>query len=184
MERAEYVSTIPRALLALIGGAVTGTVAFLLEIAVLLAVRPNKLGEINDYIGTTSSDLFLVFTIYGFIFFAGGLLIVGAPLWWGLHRMKRRNWYDAAGLGVVLGAAGFVFIGMWDPNWAGLSVISFITEEFGGITAANDQLTRDGWEALFRGPFITGIAGAFVGLAIWRIAYRKSAAKTSAPASG
>ena len=72
MKQADYVTTIPRALLALIGGAVTGTVVFLLEIALLLAVRPNKLGEINDYIGTTNSDLFLVFTIYGFIFFAAG----------------------------------------------------------------------------------------------------------------
>jgi hypothetical protein len=63
-------------------------------------------------------------------------------------------------------------------------VISFLTEEFGGITAVNDQLTRDGREALFRGPFIIGIAGVFVGLAIWRIAYRKLAPKTSAPAPG
>ena len=183
MERAEYIATIPRALLALVGGAVTGAFVFLLEIGALLAVRPTKLGEINDYIGTTNSDLFLVFAIYGFMFFAGGLLIAGAPFWWCLHRLNRRNWYDAVGLGLVLGAAGFVAIAMWDPNWAGLSVISFLTEEFGGITAVNDQLTRDGWEALFRGPFIIGIAGAIAGLAIWKIAYRKSAPKASAPDS-
>lgn len=183
MER-EYVTTIPRALLALAGGAVTGTVAFLLEIVLFLAVRPYKLEEINDYLGTTTSDLFLVFTIYGFVFFAGGLFVAGAPAWWCLHRLKRRNWYDAVGLGVALGAAGFLAVGLWDPNWAGLSVISFLTEEFGGITAVNDQLSTDGWEALFRGPFIIGAAGALAGLVIWKIAYRKSVPESAAPASG
>lgn len=183
MERAENVTTIPRALLALIGGAVTGTVAFLLEIVLFLAVRPYKLEEINDYIGTSTSDLFLVFTIYGFVFFAGGLLVAGAPAWWCLHRLRRRNWYDAVGLGVVLGAVGFLAIGLWDPNWAGLSVISFLTEEFGGITSMNDQLTTDGREALFRGPFIIGAAGALVGFVIWKIAYRKSTSETFVPAS-
>jgi len=173
MKQADYVTTIPRALAAMLGGAVIGTLVFVLEIAVLLALRPSKLVELTDYVGTTNLDLILTLALFGFIFFAGGLLIAGTPVWWFLHVNGRRNWFDAVGLGAVLGSAGFVFMAMWNPEWTALSLISFLTEEFGGITAGNDGLTSEGWAALIRGTIGIAIAGALAGLAIWKIAYKR-----------
>ena len=73
----------------------------------------------------------------------------------------------------VLAAAGFVAYALWNQQWAGLGMISFLTEQFGGMTYANGGLTNDGWEALYRGPIVIGIPGALAGLVIWLIAYRK-----------
>jgi hypothetical protein len=173
MGRTDRVTTFPRALLALVGGAVVGAWVFVLEIAVLLALRPSKLGEINEYVGTTSAELFILIAAFSFIFFAAGLLIVGAPFWWVLHRFGRRTWLDAVVLGAALGAAGFVAMVMWNPEWPALSLISFLTEEFGGLTASNGRLSGQGWEALVRGAVGIAIAGALAGLALWRIAYRR-----------
>ena len=173
MERADYVTTFPRALLALLGGAVTGALIFFLEIAALLALRPTKLGEMSDYVGLDPVTVVVTIAIFGFIFFAGGLLIAGAPLWWLLHRLGRRDWFYAAGLGALLGCAGFVFMAMWNAEWPALSLISFLTEQFGGLTARNGQLTREGWDALERGAIGIAFAGGLAGLALWKIAYRK-----------
>lgn len=172
MQRADYVTTFPRALLALLGGAVTGALVFLLEIAVLLAIRPSKLGEMADYVGFTNESLILIIALFAFIFFAGGLLLAGAPVWFLLHRLGFRNWPYAVGVGGGLGAAGFIAMVMWNPEWPALSLISFLTEEFGGLTAANGQLNREGWEALVRGTIGIAFAGALAGFVLWKIAYR------------
>jgi hypothetical protein len=173
MQRVDYVTTLPRALLALLGGAVLGAITFLLELAVLLALRPSKLAELNDYVGTTSVELIVLVAVFAFVFFAGGLLIAGAPVWWLLHRMGRREWFYALGVGAALAAAGYVGMVMWNPEWPALSLISFLTEEFGGLTASNGALNGEGWEALVRGAIGIGIAGALAGLTLWRIAYRR-----------
>src|SRR5829696_3370084 len=91
MERTDYVTTFPRALLALVVGIVVGTLAFLLELALLLAIRPSKLEEMAEYVGMANSDLILTIAIAVVIFFAGGLVIVGTPIWWILHRLGRRQ---------------------------------------------------------------------------------------------
>ena len=173
MKQADYVTTLPRALVAMLGGAVIGTLVFLLEIAILIALEPSKLDDLASTMYTTNLDVILTIAVYVFAFFAGGLLIVGSPLWWFLHVFGRRNWFDALGLGTALCATGFVFMAMWNPDWQALSLISFLTEEFGGITAGNDGLTRDGWAALIRGTIGIAIAGAFAGLVMWKIAYKR-----------
>jgi hypothetical protein len=173
MQRPDYVTTFPRALLALLGGAVVGALTFLVELALLLAIRPSKLGEINDYVGTTSSDLIYLLTLAVVIFFTGGLLVAGAPAWWILHRLGQRKWFHAVAVGAVLCAAGFIFMCLWNPEWEALSLVSFMTEEFGGLTARDGQLTGQGWAALVKGAIGLALAGAVAGLALWKIAYRR-----------
>jgi hypothetical protein len=179
MGRAHYVTTFRRALLAVLGGAIVGAWVFFLEIAVLFAIRPSKLTEMIDYVGMSGAQLMMLIMAFAFIFFAGGLLIVGTPLWWILHKLGRRTWLDALALGAVLAAAGFVAMVMYNPEWPALSLISFLTEEFGGLTAANGRLSGQGWEALVRGAIGIALAGAFAGLAMWRIAYRRSGMTTA-----
>lgn len=174
MGSVRYVTTIRRAILALICGALAGTLAFLLELWILLAIRPNKLEEVNEYLGTADADIYTFVVQYGFIFFAGGLFLVGGPVWALLHRLGLRRWFYAVGLGAVLGSAAYVIYGLWNQQWVGLMLISFLTEEFGGITYSNGGLTNDGWEALYRGVIIIAVAGVVAGLTIWRVAYRRA----------
>ena len=173
MERAGYKTTILRAGLALVGGAVAGTASFVLEIVALLALRPSKLGELNEFVGTTTVELFQLIALFSLIFFAVGLLVVGSPVWWLLHRLGRRDWFYAVAVGAGLGSAGFAGWVLWNPEWPALSLISFLTEEFGGLTARDGQLSAEGWEALVRGTIGIGIAGALAGLMLWKIAYRR-----------
>jgi hypothetical protein len=181
MERADYVTTFPRALLALLVGALVGALAFLLELGVLLALRPSKLSEMTEYVGTTNSDLIMLIALAALVFFAGGLLLIGAPVWWILHRLGHRQWFYAAGLGAVLGSAGFILMSLWNPEWPALSLVSFMTEEFGGLTARNGQLSGEGWSALFRGAIGIAVAGAAAGLGLWKIAYRRRQPRLSSP---
>src|SRR4051812_32030523 len=172
MER-QYVTNFGRAFLALLGGALVGSLVFLLELGILLAVRPNKMGEMTEYLGMDRVGLIQLVVIAVFIFFTGGLVIVGTPFWFLLHRLGRRSWFYAVALGAVLGAAGFVVMVMWNPEWPALSLVSFMTEEFGGLTARDGQLTGEGWSALVRGALGIGFAGAMAGLVLWKIAYRR-----------
>jgi hypothetical protein len=173
MDRADYTTTFPRALLALLGGVLIGTLVFLMEIAILLALRPNKLGEMADYLGATPLFIAMLIALGGLLFFGGGLLFIGTPIWAVLHFLHRRDWYYAVGLGALLGAAGFVVMAMWDPEWPAISLISFLTEEFGGLTGSNGRLNAEGWEAVVRGTIGIAIAGALAGLGLWKIAYRR-----------
>jgi hypothetical protein len=173
MDRPDYVTTFPRALLALLGGAVVGALTFLLELAVLLAIRPNKLDEMSEYVGAGPSDLIYLLILAVCIFFAGGLLVFGAPVWLILHRLGRRKWFYAAAVGAVLCAAGFVAMCLYNPEWEALSLVSFMTEEFGGLTARGGQFTGQGWAALAKGAFMLALAGSLAGLTLWRIAYRR-----------
>ena len=186
MQRVDYATTIPRALLALIVGAVAGTLVFLLELGILLALRPNKLPEMADYVGTTYLDLLQLTATAVFTFFAGGLLVVGAPLWALLHFLKRRQWYYAAGLGAVLCAAGFLVMAMWNPDFTpAVSLVSFLTEEFGGLVWSNEenQFNAEGWQAIGRGTALLAVAGGFSGLTLWKIAYRRPRPPQAAPQS-
>lgn len=171
MKHAKYAITIPRAMAAMLTGAAVGTLVFLLELAIFVALEPYKFGEIASVAGTSNTQLILMFFGYVSAFFVGGVLIVGAPIWRLLHYFGRRNWFDSLCLGAVLSAAGFVLLSLLNPNWQGLSLISFLTEDFGGITAINDRLTEDGWSALFRGSIGIAVAGAAAGFAIWKVAY-------------
>jgi hypothetical protein len=168
------VTTRLRAVLALLGGAVAGALVFFAEIAALLALQPAKLDQMSDYVGMSDTLLIAIIGVFGFVFFAGGLVVVGVPAWWVLHRLGRRDWYYAVCLGALLGCVGFVIVAMWNPEWPALNLISFLTEKFGGLTARAGQLTDEGWAALARGAGGVALAGGVAGLALWRIAYRKS----------
>jgi hypothetical protein len=181
MERTVYVTTFWRALLAIVGGPVVGGLVFLLEIAILLALRPAKLGEMTEYLGMGAFDFIQILVLAVFVFFIGGLLLVGTPVWYLLHRMGRRQWFYAVAVGAVLAAAGFVLMVLWNPEWPALSLVSFLTEEFGGLTARDGQLTGEGWSALVRGTIGLALAGGLAGLSLWKIAYRRRRPAAAAP---
>jgi hypothetical protein len=171
--RADYVTSFWRVVLAYLGGALTGGVVFFLEVVAMLALRPGKLDQISEFAETDSTALIVSVALAGLLFFAGGLLVVGGPSWFILHRLGRRDWYYATVLGAVLGAAGFVAFALTSPEWDGLRLISALTEEYGGLTASNGKFTAEGWAALERGAAGIALAGGLAGLALWRIAYRK-----------
>src|SRR5688572_22809673 len=184
MQRVDYATTIPRALLALVLGAVTGTLVFLLELGILLALQPNKLPEMANYVGTTYLDLLQLTATAVFTFFAGGLLVVGAPLWALLHFLRRRDWYYAVALGSGLCAVGFFVMALWNPDFTpAVSLVSFLTEEFGGLVWSNEenQFNAEGWQAIGRGTALLAVAGGFSGLTLWKIAYRKAGPKKTVP---
>jgi hypothetical protein len=186
MQRVDYATTIPRALLALVAGAVTGTLVFLLELGILLALRPNKLQEMADFVGTTYLDLLQLTATAVLSFFAGGLLVVGAPLWALLHFLKRRDWYYAVALGAGLCAAGFFVMALWNPDFTpAVSLVSFLTEEFGGLVWNNEanQFNEEGWQAILRGTTLLAVAGALSGLTLWKIAYRRPRPPEARPQS-
>jgi hypothetical protein len=171
------VTTIPRALLALVGGAVVGTLVFLLELGVLLALRPNKFPEMAEFVGTTYLDITWLTTSAVFTFFAGGLLLVGAPIWALLHFLRLREWYVAVALGAGLCAAGFFVMALWNADFTpAISLVSFLTEEFGGLVWNNEEnrFNPEGWQAIWRGTALIALAGGLAGLALWKIAYRRA----------
>ena len=184
MQRVDYATTIPRALLALAVAAVTGTLVFLLELGILLALRPNKLNEMAEYVGTTYLDLLQLTATAVFTFFAGGLLVVGAPLWALLHFLKLRDWYYAVALGAGLCAGGFFILALYSEDFTpAISLVSFLTEEFGGLVWNNEanQFNAEGWQAIWRGTALLALAGGLAGLTLWKIAYRKARSDKTLP---
>jgi hypothetical protein len=177
MQEPRYVTTLPRALLALAGGAVVGGLVVLLELGLLLAIRPNKLPEMAEFVGTTYFDIFQLTARAVFAVFAGGLLAVGAPVWALLHFLKLRDWYYAVALGAGLCAGGFFVLALWSEDFTpGVSLVSFLTEEFGGLVWSNENnaFNEEGWQAIWRGTALLAFAGGLSGLTLWKIAYRKA----------
>ena len=127
-----------RGLRALAIGSVAGVV---LALGIMLGP-----GVIQSWISGTGSShvisttgLFEVGTLIA-SYYAAGICLVASPIWWGLRRLGRGGWIDAAILGLVLTSAAW-----------------FLTNL--------DSLSRD---SVLASASALGAAGAVAGVVTWR----------------
>lgn len=153
VEGVQYETTLSRAALAIVAGAGSGA---LLVSAFVMAT------EFGEPVPTFIAGIEGASSIFGFAFAAWivGLVILAPIPWLTLHRRHRRTWRVAAALGASLASI------------VGLVISAAILMDFGeiiqGQMALKDILSTIGIGCLF------GIAGAIVGVIVWRVAYRQS----------
>lgn len=145
---------------ALIAGAVAGAamVAAWTGFPLFLRSQPNA-----------DALTLLTFSV-AILVWAGGLALVGAPLWAVLHARGLRSAAHAVAVGAVatfLASAILLLLlpwGMGDLNEGGRWIIQ------------DGARTPYGWWVLLRSASLMALSGALVGLLIWRIAYRREGA--------
>jgi hypothetical protein len=161
--KAAYDVTTRRVGLALLAGSVLGALLGLVSVAAALALRSGASADVGALIGRILPSLLL----RGFLSWFLGLLMIGAPAWWLLHRHGWRGWRAA-----ILAAAGLAFA---------TSLLMAIprpgehrTEaDRGGLTMIDDRLTTHGWTKALEDAAFVALAGVAVGFTVWRVAYRR-----------
>lgn len=168
MAHAVYETTLPRAAAALFVGQLTGgslvTAWVLGEALYAAASQPGDLA-----LGVAS--LFLTgAAVTGT--FGLGLALLAAPLWYVLHRLGWRGPLAAAVLGWVL-----TFCTVAGPRTLWSLIVNagdkFTIGDNGGAEMIEGVLTRHGWSNILGSAAEIGVAGAIVGLVVWRVAYRR-----------
>jgi hypothetical protein len=103
-----------------------------------------------------------------------GLIAVGAPLWWLLHKLGFRHWLVAAATGTLLTfLAGFAILTRGFEMIPPPSGSALSAEDAGGPPVINNRLTPHGWRRAAQSSLMLAVAGALVALAVWRVAYRR-----------
>ena len=163
----EYQTKALRVICAIIVGAVLGGLYF----AVSYAIGKYLQFGTEYFWKYTIENASGVFVLASTVWLAG-ILVLGCPVWWWLHRKGWRYWWIAAGVGAVAPAV-FVF----------LRSTRYLTGQASGRFSytqgktkiwENGILTFDGWlDAAYSAAFF-GLLGAIIGFLIWRIAYRKT----------
>jgi len=106
---------------------------------------------------------------FALVLWTGGLILFAGLPWWLLHRRRYRKWWSAAMLGFGLTFVLPLGLGLY----ASLTGGNYSTWESGRATVLGGIRTPYGWQVLFLDALKFGALGAFVGLVIWRIAYRR-----------
>lgn len=141
--RAEYETTLGRAALALIAGAGMGVA--LLTAIVIMFDDPN----VNALVLFASQTAPLVF---GFLL--TGLVIVGAPIWWCLHRLGLRGW-GAMVFGAALGPYGVLLIFFTlaeGPAALPAALRTFVQSEYAAAVPAFGAMGAVIWAVAYRRP--------------------------------
>ena len=119
--------------------------------------------------GMPAAWLFILIIFFvSLSFWAVGIALVGAPLWAMLHNMGLRSPVYAAGAGGLAALLALLAL---------VLVTSYgVTDQYGGerYLIQNGVRTAGGWLRLLTNALLMGVAGSVVGMAIWRIAYRRS----------
>ena len=162
-ERNVHEASLPRAALALAVGTLTGA-----SLVTLFAILTD-LEYFREY-GRQTDAALLVF-IYAATIWAAGLWLV-APLPWAiLHRYTKRTWSTAVTFGIVL--TFVVALGLFTKGFNMFGVVEgFSASDSGGPTWVDGRLTQHGWVEAIKVALACSVAGALVGFAVWRIAYR------------
>lgn len=111
--------------------------------------------------------------IIAFIVWSIGICVFGGPAWIFLHDSGWRQPWVA---GLV--AASLPFIVTFALNtglFSGQTTGSMTYFASGGLLWDHGVLTESGWWRAFQGALMYALYGFFVGLMIWRVAYRKAA---------
>ena len=165
-----YQTTLPRAAFALLIGVIVGpaiTIAGNVIFTVIGLVLNHESVPWADFVAYPAVVIFVlgIFSVY-----AAGLLFVGAPGWWLLHRLGHRGRLQAVGFGML--AAFFVRLTMDTIPTLCLLNSKNSAGDSGGDTMINGELTLHGWIELFSNATITSLVAAAVALIIWQLAYR------------
>jgi MFS family permease len=160
-----YETNLPRAALGIAMGTIAGA-----GLVTLFAVLTD-IEYFREYGRQTDAGL-LVFIYAAFAWGAGLMLFAPVP-WAILHHYGARTWPVAMALGAFLTFA--VVVGLI-TNGFGLIVASpgFSAADNGGPTWIDGRLTRHGWAEAVKVALACSVAGAVVGLLVWRTAYRRT----------
>ncbi len=161
--RRMYATNLQRAALGVLVGTITGAIL----VAIWSFWGNTDFQYLREY---WHRDALIVFTYAAFVW-AAGLTIVAPGPWVMLHRNGLRSWWVAVVLGATL--TFVVALGLLTDGF-GLISFSNITSaaDSGGPTRIDGRLTPHGWAEASKFALICSMLGAFVGLAVWRTAYR------------
>ena len=153
--------SVGRILRALLAGACTGS---------LLTTGGIFLGADPSAPGVTLLFTLPYVLVATFVAFSVGIVALGVPGWWILHRLGYQNWRAALALGMALTFIGKVAMAVhpliWpEPNSA------FSAGDSGGPTIIDNKMTTHGLIELFMAAFAFSIAGGIAGVVVWRAAY-------------
>jgi hypothetical protein len=101
-----------------------------------------------------------------------GLLLIGAPGWWLLHRHGFRGWRVAIVAGMALTFLTVLVLAIPLPGQASEppSVVA------SGSAIVHHWVVRQTWQSVVTVAFLTSFVGGAVGGLMWRIAYRRQGA--------
>lgn len=153
------------AIAALIVGAAVGAVATNLPVVVMGLLY---IGEPGGFQSQHIPLLVYMFAL-AFIVWGVGLILVGVPIWWLLHKKGLRSWWMAVLLGAVAAAVCNFALNLAMT----LPIENASLGDSGGQSMIDGELTAYGWWSLVRGAAAIGVVGALVAAVIWRIAYRR-----------
>jgi hypothetical protein len=158
-----YQTNLPRALLGIGVGIIAG--------ASLTALWSLNGASYEDLAGPEIYSYAVVVWVYAAVFWTAGLLLVACLPWAVLHWLGVRSWWGAAVFGAILTFA--VSLGLLTHGFGLNPPGSFSSSDSGGPEWINGHITPHGWANAARFAAVLAAAGALVGLAIWRTAYRR-----------
>jgi hypothetical protein len=148
MPRRDYDTTIDRAAIALVVGALVGSL-LVGATMIVLGLAGVGSGQLIDPV-----RLGLIAPIYAFFYFAAGLAAVGVPIWIVLHRRGYRGRLAATVTGFFAAGLTWLLLQTWN------NIVRGTIPEVGEL-----------WPVLIS-ALPVAIIGAVVGFVVWRIAYR------------
>lgn len=151
--------------LAILAGALTGAVIVSLH---WLTTVVRVLG-IAYLTGGGARGILVVF-IGAFLAWLAGLILIGGPTWWLLHRHQFRGWRAAALTGMAATFAAGLILAIPLPHKGG----GYSEADRGGAVIENDHLTVYGWERAAEGALLLSFVGGAVAIIVWRVAYRRA----------
>lgn len=156
-----YSTNLTRAIFGIVAGAMTGAI----------------LVTLWSFVGMTRFDehwlrhALAIFT-YAAGVWAAGLILVAPVPWFILHRCGLRSWPMSLALGLTL--TFVVVLGLLTNGFGAVASPSGLSAaDNGGPTWTDGRLTPHGWFEAFQFAAMCGAVGAAVGLAVWRVAYRR-----------
>jgi hypothetical protein len=154
----------PRVALALLAGAASGAA---LVTAQWLRAAFQVFGA--GFVGSSGPHGILVVFIGALIAWLAGLVLIGGPAWWLLHRYGLRGWKAAILTGMALTFVAALVLAIPLPGKDG----SYTAADRGGETVVNNALTAHGWAEAAEGALLISFVGGAVAFVVWRTAYRR-----------
>jgi hypothetical protein len=175
----QFETTLGRAVLALVVGAFLGSVLTLVGTMGPMAVERPEFFGLDAARWEWIVSTIIIVSVGSFFLFSTGLLVVGAPAWWLIHRAGYRNWPHLLMLGVALSIA-FSFalealsssLPTPDESYR-LAQSEYLLTHGRASAVVKLQPEARVWSEMIVEAALTAIAGGLVALVVWRMAYRR-----------
>jgi len=151
--------------LAIVAGALTGAIIVMLN---WLTGGVWALGP--TFIASAGARGAPIVLMDAFIAWLAGVILIGGPAWWLLHRHQLRSWRSAILTGVATTFAAGLILAVPTPHLGG----GYSEADRGGVLVANGVLTAHGWLSAAQDALYLSVVGGAVGLVVWRVAYRRA----------